>query len=76
MGDGDAKLMAMLGSFLGWKLVMLAFFIAPFMGLPHAIMVKLKKGERAIPYGPYLSLGAIIALLYGDKVLKFIFWGM
>ena len=33
MGDGDIKLLAMIGAFLGWQKVILAFFLAPFLGL-------------------------------------------
>ena len=70
MGGGDVKLMAMIGAFLGWPLVVLTFFIAPFFGAVVGIISKLKYGQEVIPYGPYLSLGALIALFFGDTILQ------
>ena len=73
MGGGDVKLMAMLGAFLGWKLIILAFFMAPFFGSIVGIAAKIRKKEETIPYGPHLSIAAIVALLWGEKILKLIF---
>jgi len=74
MGGGDIKLLAMIGAFLGWKIALLTFFIAPFLGLPAGIIMKMKKGkEGVIPYGPYLSLGAFVALLWGEDILRVLF---
>ena len=49
---------------------MLTFFIAPFFGAVVGIISKLKYGQEVIPYGPYLSLGALIALFFGDTILQ------
>ncbi|MGB3114101.1 MAG: A24 family peptidase, partial [Candidatus Omnitrophota bacterium] len=76
LGGGDVKLMAMVGAFLGWKLVILAFFMAPVLGLGFGLYMKLFKKREMIPYAPYLSLGAFISLLYGDKILKYLFFTM
>lgn len=76
MGLGDVKLMGMIGAFLGWKLSILAFFIAPFFGAAYGIIVLLKKKSHLIPYGPFLSLGALIALFYGQHILRILFWGI
>lgn len=73
MGGGDVKLMAMLGAFIGWKFIILAFFIAPFFGSVVGIIAKLKHKEDIIPYGPHLSMASIVALLWGDKILKMLF---
>ena len=70
MGGGDVKLMAMLGAFLGWRLVILAFFIAPLLGSIVGVVLKIKNKEDIIPYGPHLSLAAIIAIIWGDKILS------
>jgi len=69
MGGGDVKLMAMLGAFMGWRLITLVFFIAPFFGAVIGIISKIKNKEDLIPYGPHLSLAAIIALLWGNRIL-------
>jgi leader peptidase (prepilin peptidase)/N-methyltransferase len=73
LGGGDVKLMAMIGAFIGWKLVLLTFFIAPILGLGVALFMKVKRNKEIIPYAPYLSLGAIVSLLYGEKILRYFF---
>jgi len=72
MGGGDIKLLAMVGAFIGWKLALAVFFIAPFFGVLAGLVVKLRDGKNLIPYGPYLSLGSLIALLWGDKIIVFL----
>lgn len=73
IGGGDVKLMAMIGSFIGWKLTLLAFFIAPFLGSIAGIYVLLFKKSHLIPYGPFLSLAALISLFFGDKIVNLLF---
>jgi len=70
MGGGDVKLMAMLGAFLGWKIVALIFFLAPFFGAPIGIYMKFVKKEDIIPYGPYISLASFVAMVWGHKILS------
>jgi len=76
MGGGDVKLLAMVGAFVGWKLVLLTFFIAPFFGSIVGIIARFKEGKDTIPYGPYLSMGAVIAFLFGDRILEYLFLGV
>lgn len=73
MGGGDVKLMAMIGAFLGWKLTVLTFFLAPFFGSVIGIYAKYVKKQEIIPYGPFLSLGAVVALFGGEKILAQLF---
>lgn len=75
MGGGDVKLMAMIGAFLGWKLAILTFFIAPFFGAIFGIIEKIRTKDTAIAYGPFLALGALISLFYGDVLLAWILSG-
>jgi leader peptidase (prepilin peptidase)/N-methyltransferase len=63
MGFGDVILMAMIGSFLGWQPTLLVFFVAPFCGLIATVLSLQVFRAREIPYGPYLSLGALLVLL-------------
>jgi len=70
MGGGDVKLMAMLGAFLGWKIAVLIFFLAPFFGAPIGIYMKFVKKEDIIPYGPYISLASFVAMVWGHKILS------
>ena len=76
MGGGDVKLLAMIGSFLGWKLTILTFFIAPVFGAVVGIILKIKEGKDTIPYGPYLSLGAVVAIFFGENILRVLLHGV
>ena len=73
LGGGDIKLMAMIGAFLGWKLVLLTFFMAPIFGSGIGLVMKLKFKKEEIAYGPYLSIAAIISLLYGNNILEYLY---
>ena len=74
MGGGDVKLLAMVGAFLGWQMAILAFFIAPFFGAILGIVVKIRTKESVIPYGPFLSLGALISLFWGNKIIHLLLY--
>ncbi len=63
MGFGDVVFMAMVGSFIGWQAVIVAFFIAPALALIAALSMRTFRTGREIPYGPYLSLGTMAVLL-------------
>jgi len=73
MGGGDVKLMAAIGAFLGWKYALLVFFVAPFFGSVVGIIMKFKYKIDIIPYGPYLSLAAIVAVFFGKDILRYLF---
>jgi len=72
MGGGDVKLAAMIGAFLGWRYTIISLFLGFFLGALTGIiliMAKIKKREDAIPFGPFIALGSIITLLWGEKIL-------
>ena len=69
MGLGDVKFMAMLGGLLGWKLVLMVFFVGPLFGAVFGVIHLARTREHHIPFGPFLSVGAVVAMLLGDKVL-------
>jgi leader peptidase (prepilin peptidase)/N-methyltransferase len=74
MGGGDVKLLAMIGAFLGWKAVILTILLSSLIGSITGIIIMLLKGKDfkyAIPFGPFLSLAAVIALFYQDQIM---FW--
>ncbi len=73
MGFGDLKLMAMLGAFLGWRMVVFIFLLAPFFGAPVGLYLRFKEKINIIPYGPYISLAGFIAMIYGDRLLTYLF---
>ncbi len=70
MGGGDVKLMAMLGAFLGWKMAILIFFLAPFFGTPAGLYVKFKKKSDIIPYCPYVSIAGVVVMIWGERILS------
>lgn len=70
MGFGDVILMALVGSFLGWQATLVAFFLAPFFAMLVTVLrwlisciFRSQAHGGYIPYGPYLSLGALVVLL-------------
>jgi leader peptidase (prepilin peptidase) / N-methyltransferase len=73
MGGGDVKLTAMIGAFLGWRYTIISLFLGFFLGALIGIiliMTKIKKREDVIPFGPFIALGSIITLLWGEKILS------
>lgn len=76
MGGGDVKLMAMIGALIGWKSVVFVFFLAPFLALPMGLFLKFVKKEETLPYGPFLSLAAWIAFLWGNVIIQWYFNGL
>ena len=73
MGGGDVKLLAMIGAFLGWKAVILTILLSSFIGSIIGITVMLIKGKDfkyAIPFGPFLALGAVISLFCGENLIR------
>ena len=74
MGGGDIKLLGMIGTFIGWKGVIFTIFAASLTGTLVGIIVMLQKGKNlkfAIPFGPFLSIGAMSYVFFGEKV---VFW--
>lgn len=73
MGGGDAKLAAMMGAWLGWKYLILAGFLACLMGAligGGAIALGLLSRRQPLPFGPFLALGAVIALFFGNTLIS------
>lgn len=72
MGGGDAKLLAMLGAFLGLQAVPFIIFASSLIGsvVGLSIMALQRKGRHlAIPFGPYLALAALLYLFYGRQLI-------
>lgn len=72
MGGGDIKMMAMVGAFLGWKAVLLTTFLGSLFGAVIGIGLMLFKGKEKgslIPFGPFLALGAVVSLFFGQEIL-------
>ena len=73
MGGGDIKLLAMVGSFLGWQAALLSLPLASLFGAVVGIIIKLRTKESVIAFGPYLALGALLCLFWMDRILAYLF---
>ncbi len=76
MGHGDFKLLAMLGAWMGWKMLFVIILTSSLVGAIIGItMILLKKTSRQtqIPFGPYLAAAGWIALLWGEQLNRFYF---
>jgi leader peptidase (prepilin peptidase)/N-methyltransferase len=72
MGEGDLNLIALVGAFLGWKAVALTIFLGCLFGsaVGLALIVGRHLDRRQhIPFGPFLSLGAVVALFWGERLI-------
>lgn len=68
MGGGDCKLMAAAGLLLGWKLIILAFFLGCIFGsIIHLLRMKITKADHVLAFGPYLAMGILVSVLYGNQ---------
>jgi leader peptidase (prepilin peptidase)/N-methyltransferase len=73
MGGGDVKMLAMIGAFLGWKLVLVTLVLSSVLGSVIGLMViAARKGgmKYALPYGTFLALGALVASLAGEAIVN------
>lgn len=68
MGSGDITLMAMIGAFLGWQAVTLVFLLAPITGLVAGLFIRTLSGKTYLPYGPWLSIAAVIVLFNWSRL--------
>jgi len=74
MGGGDIKLLAMMGGLIGWKGVLFTIFIGSAVGTVAGLIVMLytrMNMKLAVPFGPFLSIGAITYIFFGSEI---IFW--
>jgi leader peptidase (prepilin peptidase)/N-methyltransferase len=72
MGGGDIKLLAMMGAFLGWKAIPFIIFVSSLIGSVIGITVMLmrkKDAKLAIPFGPFLALGAVLYIFFGRQLI-------
>ncbi|MEW4486894.1 A24 family peptidase [Thalassoglobus sp. JC818] len=62
LGSGDILLMGMIGAFLGWQPTLIAYVLAPVLALVIGLIIQVTSNRPAIPYGPFLALGAVVVL--------------
>jgi leader peptidase (prepilin peptidase)/N-methyltransferase len=77
LGLGDADLMMMAGSFLGWQIIVVAFFVGAVAALVLTVPLAIWKGENALAFGPGLALGIMITWLswpwMGERLQPFLY---
>ena len=77
IGGGDFTLLAMIGAFLGWRAVLLTIFFGSLSALAAAVIVGIRQGgfsgRMKMPFGPFLSLAALVALFFGERILAW-YW--
>jgi leader peptidase (prepilin peptidase)/N-methyltransferase len=76
LGMGDVKLLAMIGAFLGWKLVLITLVFASFTGsLAGGVLIASGRGgmKYALPFGTFLAVGALLAATWGDPIADWYF---
>lgn len=72
MGGGDIKLLAMIGAFLGWPSIPLTLFLSSLGGSVIGVAFMLAKGvdrRFALPFAPFLCLGAVVYLFFGRDLM-------
>ncbi|AFV03059.1 Leader peptidase (Prepilin peptidase) [Dehalobacter sp. UNSWDHB] len=78
IGGGDIKLMAAAGFFLGWKLTLWAMLVGSIIGGVFGVIILASgKGQlkTAIPYGPFLVIGIIGSILFGNEMILW-YWSL
>ena len=84
MGDGDPPLLAMIGAWLGWRAVPLVILWSTLIGVfSVGVMMLLARGKspeegwamKAVPFGPFLVMGAFLYLFFGPAFLNW-YWSL
>lgn len=79
MGGGDIKLLAMIGAFVGWKGVLVTLFVGSIVGTlaGGAVMLYTRSSLKLkIPFGPFLSIGAIVQIFFGEALIYWYWNGL
>ena len=72
LGGGDIKLMFFFGLVLGLDLSVVTIFAATFIAFPIALFILFSRKDNMIPFGPFLSMAAILILISGITVTDII----
>ena len=76
LGMGDVKMLAMIGAFLGWKLMLLTLLLASFSGTIVGVIILIARRQTlkyALPFGTFLAAGAVVAAAVGDRLVSWYF---
>ena len=73
MGYGDFKLLAAIGAWLGWEMLLLVILLASVAGalIGIVLMIAARRGKDIpLPFGPYLAIAGFVALLFGPQLVQ------
>ena len=76
MGGGDIKLLAMMGAIIGWQGILFTIFVASAVGTVSGMLLMLKNRKTmklAIPFGPFLAIGATAYIFFGPQLIAWYF---
>ena len=77
LGGGDIKLMFLVGLVIGYPMSVCNIFFATFIAFPIALYLLIAKKDNIIPFGPFLSMAAIILYIWGltfTDIINFIIY--
>jgi leader peptidase (prepilin peptidase)/N-methyltransferase len=69
LGLGDLKMMAMVGSFLGWRGVLLTAFLGSVAGVAIYLPLLLVRRRAPVPFGVFLAVGAVATVIFGNWLI-------
>ena len=72
MGGGDVKLLFALALYLIWAQLLLSLLAGCLVGLALAVLTGKKRGTK-VPFGPFLAVGALVTVCFGDPILQWYF---
>lgn len=78
MGGGDIKIMLPIGLFLGWRLTILTLFLAVLLGGLLGMLLlafKLTSRKASIPFGPFIVVASLVAVMWGYQIIDF-YWSL
>ncbi|GAH04027.1 unnamed protein product, partial [marine sediment metagenome] len=73
LGMGDVTMMLLLGAYLGWRQTLFTLILASFVGAVVGVIVifsRKKDFQYSLPFGTFLAPAAYVALLWGEKILR------
>lgn len=73
MGGGDLKLAAMIGGFLGWRVLLVALFLSSLLGAVVGVLLivlRVRSRSSPIPFGPFIALGSIASQFWGKDIIR------
>lgn len=71
MGFGDVTLMAMIGAYVGWQACLPILAASALLALLVSVPMAFLKSDTVLPYGPYLSLGTVLVILFWNQTWEF-----